>query len=98
MFAARRARRKGPRPSGVREQPLTSTPQVGATGNVSQYHGGDLMSYLSNAVDTLRGGLRLSFAGLEPAEIRRGLEILGALIRSAVGSGEEAPLPALALV
>jgi len=46
----------------------------------------------------LDGGLRLSFAGLEPADIRRGLEILGALIRSAVCSGDEAPLPALALV
>jgi DNA-binding transcriptional MocR family regulator len=46
----------------------------------------------------LDNGLRLSFAGLEPAEIRRGLEVLGALVRSAAGSGEEAPLPALALV
>jgi 2-aminoadipate transaminase len=46
----------------------------------------------------LDGGLRLSFAGLEPAEIRRGVEILGQLIRSAVGSVEDAPLPALALV
>jgi len=46
----------------------------------------------------LDGGLRLSFAGLEPAEIRRGLEILGSLIRSAVGTGGEAALPALALV
>ena len=28
-------------------------------------------------------GLRLSFAGLEPAEIRRGIEILGGVIRNA---------------
>jgi hypothetical protein len=42
--------------------------------------------------------LRLSFAGLEPAEIRRGVEILGSLIRNARNSGEEAPMPALAMV
>jgi DNA-binding transcriptional MocR family regulator len=47
---------------------------------------------------SLDSGLRLSFAGPEPAEIRRGLEILGSLIRSAVGTGEEASLPAPALV
>lgn len=43
-------------------------------------------------------GLRLSFAGPEPAEIRRGVEILGSLIRNAVGSDAEPVLPALALV
>jgi len=47
---------------------------------------------------TLDSGLRLSFAGLEPAEIRRGVEILGSLVRSAVGTGEETSSPALALV
>jgi DNA-binding transcriptional MocR family regulator len=46
----------------------------------------------------LDSGLRLSFAGLEPDEIRRGIEILGSLIRNARGSGDEAPMPALALV
>lgn len=34
----------------------------------------------------LDSGLRLSFAGLEPAEIRRGIEILGGLIRNAVNA------------
>jgi 2-aminoadipate transaminase len=43
-------------------------------------------------------GLRLSFAGLEPAEIRRGIEILGSLIRHAQSSNDEASMPALALV
>jgi DNA-binding transcriptional MocR family regulator len=46
----------------------------------------------------LDSGLRLSFAGLEPAEIRRGIEILGRLIRGMQGSVDEAPMPALALV
>jgi DNA-binding transcriptional MocR family regulator len=46
----------------------------------------------------LDSGLRLSFAGLEPAEIRRGVEILGSLIRNARSSSEDAPMPALALV
>ena len=46
----------------------------------------------------LDNGLRLSFAGLEPAEIRRGVEILGSLIRNAQSSGDEAPMPALAVV
>jgi 2-aminoadipate transaminase len=46
----------------------------------------------------LDSGLRLSFAGLEPAEIRRGIEILGSLIRSARNSDDGAALPALAMV
>jgi DNA-binding transcriptional MocR family regulator len=46
----------------------------------------------------LDSGLRLSFAGLEPAEIRRGIEILGSLIQNAQSSTEGAPLPALAMV
>jgi DNA-binding transcriptional MocR family regulator len=47
----------------------------------------------------LDSGLRLSFAGLEPDEIRRGIEILGGLVDSAVNSRDERDLyPALALV
>jgi 2-aminoadipate transaminase len=46
----------------------------------------------------LDSGLRLSFAGLEPSEIRRGIEILGSLIQSARETNEEASLPALAMV
>jgi DNA-binding transcriptional MocR family regulator len=46
----------------------------------------------------LDSGLRLSFAGLEPGEIRRGIEILGSLIQDSRGSGDETPLPALAMV
>lgn len=47
----------------------------------------------------LDSGLRLSFAGLEPGEIRRGIEILGNLIRSAAGShNERESRPAMALV
>ena len=34
---------------------------------------------------SLDSGLRLSFAGLEPAEIRRGMEVLGGVIRNARG-------------
>ena len=43
-------------------------------------------------------GLRLSFAGLEPDEIRRGVEILGDVIRNAAGSRDEASRPAFAMV
>ena len=44
-------------------------------------------------------GLRLSFAGLEAAEIRKGIEILGGLIHNAIHSRDErAAQPALALV
>jgi len=46
----------------------------------------------------LDAGLRLSFAGLDPREIHKGIEILGGVISSARGLGDEAPLPALALV
>ena len=47
----------------------------------------------------LDSGLRLSFAGLEPNEIRKGIEILGGLIQNAVhGRGDRDPQPALALV
>jgi 2-aminoadipate transaminase len=47
----------------------------------------------------LDSGLRLSFAGLEPAEIRKGIEILGGLIRNATNSRDaRASQPALALV
>ncbi|MDP9169379.1 MAG: PLP-dependent aminotransferase family protein [Acidobacteriota bacterium] len=42
--------------------------------------------------------LRLSFAGLEPTEIHRGIEILAEVIRSAKGSRHEASRPTLALV
>jgi DNA-binding transcriptional MocR family regulator len=47
----------------------------------------------------LDSGLRLSFAGLEPAEIRKGIEILGGLIGNATNSRDaRASQPALALV
>ncbi len=47
----------------------------------------------------LDSGLRLSFAGLEPNEIRRGIEILGSLVRSATGARDERDSrPVLALV
>jgi 2-aminoadipate transaminase len=45
----------------------------------------------------LDSGLRLSFAGLEPHEIRKGIEILGGLIQSALSTREDSR-PALALV
>jgi 2-aminoadipate transaminase len=47
----------------------------------------------------LDSGLRLSFAGLEPDEIRKGIEILGALVHDAAHAREtrDSP-PALALV
>jgi 2-aminoadipate transaminase len=48
---------------------------------------------------SLDSGLRLSFAGLEPDEIRKGIEILGRLIRGATESRDErASRPELALV
>jgi 2-aminoadipate transaminase len=48
---------------------------------------------------SLDSGLRLSFAGLEPVEIRKGIEILGGLIRNATNSRDaRASQPALALV
>ena len=37
---------------------------------------------------SLDSGLRLSFAGLDPNEIRRGIEILGGLVQNAVSSRE----------
>jgi 2-aminoadipate transaminase len=44
-------------------------------------------------------GLRISFAGLEPAEIRKGIEILGGLVQHAVAARDDrASHPALALV
>jgi 2-aminoadipate transaminase len=46
----------------------------------------------------LDSGLRLSFAGLEPAEIRRGVEILGGVIQSAKGTREDLSRPTLAMV
>ena len=47
----------------------------------------------------LDSGLRLSFAGLDPNEIRKGIEILGKLIRDATESRDERALrPELALV
>ncbi len=47
----------------------------------------------------LDSGLRLSFAGLEPEEIRRGIQILGNLISTAVSARDSrAAMPALALV
>lgn len=47
----------------------------------------------------LDAGLRLSFAGLEATEIRRGIEILGGLIQNAMTSRDDrAAQPALALV
>jgi 2-aminoadipate transaminase len=47
---------------------------------------------------SLDSGLRLSFAGLEPAEIRRGIEILGDVIGNATTSRDEASRPTLAFV
>src|SRR5579863_638367 len=47
----------------------------------------------------LDSGLRLSFAGQEPNEIRKGIEILGGVIRSAIDPrGSRDTQPALALV
>jgi 2-aminoadipate transaminase len=47
----------------------------------------------------LDSGLRLSFAGLDPNEIRKGIEILGGLIQTAASAREARDLhPALALV
>jgi 2-aminoadipate transaminase len=46
----------------------------------------------------LDSGLRLSFAGLEPAEIRRGMDILGAVIQNAKGTREDSSRPTLAMV
>jgi 2-aminoadipate transaminase len=47
----------------------------------------------------LDAGLRLSFAGLEPNEIRKGIEILGALVQNAIRARETRDShPALALV
>jgi DNA-binding transcriptional MocR family regulator len=46
----------------------------------------------------LDSGLRLSFAGLDPLAIRRGIEILGKLISDLTGSRDEAATPTLALV
>ncbi len=43
-------------------------------------------------------GLRLSFAGLDPNEIRRGIQILGKVVQSAKGSRDDASRPTLALV
>jgi DNA-binding transcriptional MocR family regulator len=48
---------------------------------------------------SLDSGLRLSFAGLEPDEIHRGIEILGSLVRQALESrNSRAAQPAFALV
>jgi len=46
----------------------------------------------------LDSGLRLSFAGLDAGEIRRGIEILGSVIQNAKGTREEAFRPTLAMV
>jgi 2-aminoadipate transaminase len=47
----------------------------------------------------LDSGLRLSFAGLDPNEIRKGIEILGTLVRNAVSARESRDShPALAFV
>lgn len=47
----------------------------------------------------LDSGLRLSFAGLDPNEIRKGIEILGALVQNAASAREARDAhPALALV
>ena len=46
----------------------------------------------------LDSGLRLSFAGLEPNEIRRGIELLGGVIGNAGVPREEASRPTLAMV
>ena len=48
---------------------------------------------------SLDSGLRLSFAGLDPNEIRKGIEILGTLVQNAVSAREGRDShPALALV
>ncbi len=47
---------------------------------------------------SLDSGLRLSFAGLTPAEIKRGIEILGEVVNSAVRSRDDASRPTLAFV
>jgi 2-aminoadipate transaminase len=47
---------------------------------------------------SLDSGLRLSFAGLEPGEIRRGIEILGEVIGHSVRSRDDASRPTLAFV
>jgi DNA-binding transcriptional MocR family regulator len=47
----------------------------------------------------LDSGLRISFAGLDPNEIRKGIEILGALVQNAVSArGARDAHPAMALV
>ncbi|HVW10684.1 MAG TPA: PLP-dependent aminotransferase family protein [Bryobacteraceae bacterium] len=43
-------------------------------------------------------GLRLSFAGLDPARIRRGIEILGGVVDQAMSLRDEASRPTLAVV
>jgi 2-aminoadipate transaminase len=50
---------------------------------------------VSRPLDT---GLRLSFAGLEPNQIRRGIQILGKVVQSARGSRDDASRPMMALV
>jgi 2-aminoadipate transaminase len=50
---------------------------------------------VSRSLDT---GLRLSFAGLDPDEIRRGIGILGGVIASAATSRDDASTPTLAFV
>jgi DNA-binding transcriptional MocR family regulator len=47
---------------------------------------------------SLDSGLRLSFAGLDPAEIWRGIGILGEVIRNASTSRDDASTPTLAFV
>jgi 2-aminoadipate transaminase len=47
----------------------------------------------------LDSGLRLSFAGVEPNDIRKGIEILGTLVHNALHTRESREAhPALALV
>ncbi|HEY4086990.1 MAG TPA: PLP-dependent aminotransferase family protein [Bryobacteraceae bacterium] len=50
---------------------------------------------VSRALDQ---GLRLSFAGLDAASIRRGIEILGGVVDQAMSSRDEASRPTLAFV
>jgi 2-aminoadipate transaminase len=71
----------------------------GALRGLSQQAGIDYLPgrYFS-VVRALDRGLRLSFAGLEPNEIRRGIQILGKVVQSARGSREDASRPAPALV
>jgi 2-aminoadipate transaminase len=45
-----------------------------------------------------RSALRLSFAGLEPDEIRRGIEILGKIVRGEIASSSRSSEPAPAMV